>query len=36
MVWACAAKKEENDWVKKRMEFEVEGDRSKGKTSKQK
>jgi len=24
MVWACAAKKD-NDWVKKCMEYEVEG-----------
>ena len=26
MVWAC----EDNDWVKKRMEYEVEGARPRG------
>jgi len=25
MVWACAVKKEDNDWVKKCMENKVEG-----------
>jgi len=31
MVWACVAKKEDTDWVKKCMEYEVVGSRSRGK-----
>jgi len=33
MVWACAAK-EDNDWVMKCMEYEVEGVRSRGRPKK--
>jgi len=33
MVWACAAKKD-NDWVKKCMEYEVEGARPRGRPKK--
>ena len=33
MVWACAAKKE-NDWVKKFMEYEVEGASPRGRLKK--
>jgi len=36
MVWACAAKLriEDTDWVKKCMEYEVEGDGSGGRPKK--
>jgi len=30
MVSACVAKKEDNDWVKKCMEYEAEGTRPRG------
>ena len=33
MVWACVAKKD-NDWVKKYMEYEVEGARPRGRPKK--
>jgi len=33
MVWACAAKKD-NDWVKKYMEYEVEGARPRSRPKK--
>jgi len=33
MVWACAVK-EDNDWVKKCMEYEVEGTRPRGRPKK--
>ena len=33
MVWACVAK-EDNDWVKKCMEYEVEGARPRGRPKK--
>jgi len=33
MVWACVAKKD-NDWVKKCMEYEVEGARPRGRPKK--
>ena len=32
MVWACAAKKD-NNWVKKGMEYEVEGSRPRGRSN---
>jgi len=33
MVWACAAKTD-NDWVKKSIEYEVEGTRPRGRAKK--
>jgi len=33
MVWACVAK-EDNDWVKKCMEYEVKGTRPRGRAKK--
>jgi len=34
MVWACAAKRRDNDWVKKCMEYEVEGTRPRSRPKK--